>query len=104
MSENETERERVLREELSALVESAASYMDYHSEKFYAELPIKPTGLWPAIERARAVLANKPSGIIGKDARCAVCNTQTIVDIEPFEATTYFCPKCEKIVERKSIV
>lgn len=44
-------------EALSALARSAESYMNYHTEKFYDASETKPTGLWPAIECARAALA-----------------------------------------------
>lgn len=43
-------------EALSGLTNAAAAYMRYHAEKFYADSDVKPTGLAPQIETARAVL------------------------------------------------
>lgn len=48
-------RVRLLEAALTKFVESAESYMKYHEEKFYYDLPVKPTGLWPAINTARKV-------------------------------------------------
>jgi hypothetical protein len=46
-----------LREELRQLTEAAVAYMNYHSGKFYPHGGVMPTGLWPRIESARALLA-----------------------------------------------
>ncbi len=43
--------------ELHALSAAAAAYMDYHAEKFYGDISVKPAGLWPAIDKARAAIA-----------------------------------------------
>ena len=43
--------------ELESLARWAELYMKYHGEKFYADSATQPTGLWPAICSARAVLA-----------------------------------------------
>jgi hypothetical protein len=44
---------------LNSLTEKTKAYMEYHSEKFYADLEPKPTGLWPAIEDARKSLGEE---------------------------------------------
>ena len=44
-----------LQHELEELIHWAEKYMEYHADKFYSSEP-GPTGLWPAINRAKAAL------------------------------------------------
>jgi hypothetical protein len=46
----------ILLSALEELIYAAEAYQRYHDEKFYAGLEVKPTGLRPAIEKAREAL------------------------------------------------
>lgn len=50
--------------ELQDLLGSAEAYMKYHEEKYYSDLNDKPTGLWPAIKRAKNFVMVIPRGRI----------------------------------------
>lgn len=32
-----------------------------------------------------------------KGPKCPACGTKTIIDVEPFEGTIAWCPKCKKV-------
>jgi hypothetical protein len=48
---------------LESIAAAAQSYMNYHAEKFYSDLRIKPTGLTPEIGRAMAAIAKAKGAV-----------------------------------------
>ena len=62
INEIKYDEQMVRREEnvaLKELADTAEAYMKYHTEKFYSDLGVKPTGLWPAIKKARARISKE---------------------------------------------
>jgi hypothetical protein len=45
-----------LRVALHDLIVSAEVYMKHHEDSFYSTSVVKPTGLWPAIDKAKRAL------------------------------------------------
>lgn len=65
----EVERERDgLAKALEVLIESGESYMSYHVEKFYGGMTPAPTGITPALAKAREALrAHEPPPERGRE-------------------------------------
>lgn len=57
----------ILYKALGEMVMWSEKYMNYHSEKFYEDSDVKPTGLWPTIQEAKQAMAKVRSLELGEE-------------------------------------